>query len=96
VAEVGLDQLLKDVNFNKRKVVRYAHRKLNIYCENKNKFLKNFNDGNVYYCNKELRNMDWRLLIVLLPLLLAAGWAAKNILPVAVKQVQAFLSKANS
>jgi photosystem II PsbY protein len=40
--------------------------------------------------------MDWRILIVLLPLLLAAGWAAKNILPVAIRQVQAFLSKANS
>jgi photosystem II PsbY protein len=40
--------------------------------------------------------MDWRILIVLLPLLLAAGWAAKNILPVAIRQVQNFLSKANN
>lgn len=40
--------------------------------------------------------MDWRLLIVLLPVLLAAGWAAKAILPLAIKQAQAFLSKANS
>jgi photosystem II PsbY protein len=37
--------------------------------------------------------MDLRLLIVLLPLLLAAGWALKNILPSALRQVQAFLSK---
>jgi photosystem II PsbY protein len=40
--------------------------------------------------------MDWRVLIVLLPLLLAAGWAGKNILPSALKQVQAFLAKAKS
>jgi photosystem II PsbY protein len=39
--------------------------------------------------------MDLRLLIVLLPLLLAAGWAGKNILPVAIAQVQKFLAKAN-
>ncbi|MBD2184438.1 MULTISPECIES: photosystem II protein Y [Aerosakkonema] len=37
--------------------------------------------------------MDWRLLIVLLPLLLAGGWAVRNILPAALKQVQAFLNK---
>lgn len=37
--------------------------------------------------------MDWRLLIVLLPVLAAGGWAAYNILPIAVKQVQAFLAK---
>nr|WP_204368497.1 photosystem II protein Y [Neosynechococcus sphagnicola] len=37
--------------------------------------------------------MDWRLLVVLLPLLLAGGWAVKNIGQVALKQVQAFLNK---
>ncbi len=37
--------------------------------------------------------MDLRILIVLLPLLLAAGWALKNILPYALKQVESFLKK---
>ncbi len=38
-------------------------------------------------------DFDFRLLVVLLPLLLAAGWAVKNILPAATKQIQAFLNK---
>jgi photosystem II PsbY protein len=38
-------------------------------------------------------DFDFRLLIVLLPLLLAGGWAVRNIYPFAVKQVQAFLDK---
>jgi photosystem II PsbY protein len=37
--------------------------------------------------------MDARLLLVLLPLAIAAGWAVFNILPIALKQIQAFLSK---
>jgi photosystem II PsbY protein len=37
--------------------------------------------------------MDFRLLIVLLPLLLAAGWAARNILPSALRQLDAFMNK---
>jgi photosystem II PsbY protein len=37
--------------------------------------------------------MDFRLLIVLLPLLLAAGWAARNILPSALRQLDGFLNK---
>lgn len=37
--------------------------------------------------------MDWRLLIVLLPILLAGGWALFNIGTIALKQVQAFLNK---
>ncbi len=37
--------------------------------------------------------MDWRVLIVLLPVLLAGGWAAKNILPFALKQIQSALNK---
>lgn len=37
--------------------------------------------------------MDWRVLIVLLPVLLAGGWAVKNILPFALKQLQAALNK---
>jgi photosystem II PsbY protein len=40
-----------------------------------------------------INSMDMRLLIVLLPLLLAAGWALKNILPYATRQIQAFLNK---
>jgi photosystem II PsbY protein len=38
-------------------------------------------------------DLDFRLLIVLLPLLLAAGWAGRNILPSALKQLDAFLNK---
>jgi photosystem II PsbY protein len=37
--------------------------------------------------------MDWRVLIVVGPLLVAAGWALFNIAPVAIKQIQGFLSK---
>ncbi|HEY9632624.1 MAG TPA: photosystem II protein Y [Coleofasciculaceae cyanobacterium] len=38
-------------------------------------------------------DLDWRLLIVLSPVLLAAGWALFNIAPVAIRQVQAFLNR---
>jgi photosystem II PsbY protein len=38
-------------------------------------------------------DIDWRIVIVLSPLLLAAGWALFNIGAVALRQVQAFLSK---
>jgi len=37
--------------------------------------------------------MDWRLLIVLLPLLLALGWVLKNIGQQALRQGQDFISK---
>jgi photosystem II PsbY protein len=37
--------------------------------------------------------MDWRLLIVLLPLMVAAGWAVFNIGGLALAQVQNFLNK---
>lgn len=40
--------------------------------------------------------MDWRIVIVLLPLILAASWALYNIGSVAIKQAQVFLSKMNS
>lgn len=36
---------------------------------------------------------DWRLLIVLLPIIGAASWALFNVAPIAIKQVQAFLNK---
>jgi photosystem II PsbY protein len=38
-------------------------------------------------------DIDWRVLIVLSPLVLAAGWALFNIGAVALRQVQGFLSK---
>jgi photosystem II PsbY protein len=38
-------------------------------------------------------DFDFRILIVLLPLLLAAGWAARNILPYALKQLNGMLNK---
>ena len=37
--------------------------------------------------------MDWRLLIVLLPLILAGGWAFYNIGKLAIAQAQAFLDR---
>ena len=37
--------------------------------------------------------MDWRLLIVLLPLAFALGWVFKNIGQLALKQGQDFISK---
>lgn len=37
--------------------------------------------------------IDWRILIVLSPLLLAAGWAVFNIGAVALRQIQAFINK---
>ena len=37
--------------------------------------------------------MDWRVLVVLLPLFVAAGWAGFNIFAAALRQVQTFLSK---
>ncbi|MDB9314033.1 photosystem II protein Y [Spirulina sp. CS-785/01] len=37
--------------------------------------------------------MDWRLLIVLLPVLVAAGWAGYNVFTLAFSQFQSFLQK---
>ncbi|GET43698.1 photosystem II protein Y [Microseira wollei] len=37
--------------------------------------------------------MDWRLLVVLLPLIAAGGWAFYNIGKIAIAQAQAFLNK---
>ncbi|WP_084639300.1 photosystem II protein Y [Geitlerinema sp. PCC 9228] len=37
--------------------------------------------------------MDWRLLIVLLPVLLAGSWALYNIGQAAIKQARDFLNK---
>ncbi len=37
--------------------------------------------------------MDWRLLIVFAPLILAAGWALFNIGAAALSQAQGFLNK---
>lgn len=38
-------------------------------------------------------DFDFRLLIVLLPILAAAGWAVFNIGAIAIQQVQNFLNK---
>jgi photosystem II PsbY protein len=37
--------------------------------------------------------MDWRVLIVLSPLILAGGWAVYNIGQLALKQAKAFISR---
>ncbi|MEM9540245.1 MAG: photosystem II protein Y [Cyanobacteria bacterium P01_E01_bin.42] len=37
--------------------------------------------------------MDWRVVAVLAPILIAGGWAVFNILAVALGQVQSFLNK---
>jgi photosystem II PsbY protein len=37
--------------------------------------------------------MDWRILVVISPLLLAAGWAIFNIGVIALRQAQQFLNK---
>lgn len=37
--------------------------------------------------------IDWRVAIVLLPVILAASWAAFNILPYALRQIQAFINR---
>jgi photosystem II PsbY protein len=39
--------------------------------------------------------MDWRILIVLLPLILAGSWAFINIGAAALRQAQLFLNKEN-
>ncbi len=36
---------------------------------------------------------DWRILIVLSPVLLAGGWAAYNVGAIALKQVEKLLNK---
>ncbi|MFW6359859.1 MAG: photosystem II protein Y [Chroococcales cyanobacterium] len=37
--------------------------------------------------------MDWRLIVVLLPVIVAASWALFNIGAAALRQVQQFLQK---
>ncbi|CAA9566000.1 hypothetical protein AVDCRST_MAG81-1217 [uncultured Synechococcales cyanobacterium] len=37
-------------------------------------------------------DIDFRVAVVVLPILLALGWAATNIAPAAIKQVQGFLN----
>ncbi|MBE9009534.1 photosystem II protein Y [Pseudanabaenaceae cyanobacterium LEGE 13415] len=38
-------------------------------------------------------DFDFRILIVLFPIILAGGWAATRILPYALQQVKGFLAK---
>ncbi len=40
--------------------------------------------------------MDWRIVIVLSPIILAAGWAFFNIGAAAIRQAQNFLNNQNS
>ncbi|MGK7904931.1 MAG: photosystem II protein Y [Hormoscilla sp.] len=37
--------------------------------------------------------MDWRIIVVLLPLIVAGGWAFFNIGKIAIEQIQEFLNK---
>ncbi|MBW4656146.1 MAG: photosystem II protein Y [Kaiparowitsia implicata GSE-PSE-MK54-09C] len=37
--------------------------------------------------------MDWRIVVVLLPVILAASWAGYNIAQAALRQVQGFFNK---
>jgi photosystem II PsbY protein len=57
-----------------------------IYYENHLKNLNNDSGGTA---------MDWRLLIVLLPLLVAGGWALFNIGAAAIAQAQKFINEQN-
>ncbi|MBW4442150.1 MAG: photosystem II protein Y [Plectolyngbya sp. WJT66-NPBG17] len=38
-------------------------------------------------------DFDFRILIVLFPIILAGGWAVSRILPYALQQVKSFLAK---
>ncbi|MBD2041760.1 photosystem II protein Y [Microcoleus sp. FACHB-672] len=38
-------------------------------------------------------DFDWRVLIVVGPIALAASWALFNIAPAAIRQIQGFLNK---
>ncbi len=38
-------------------------------------------------------HFDWRLLIVLLPIVGALSWALYNIAPVALRQLQSFMNR---
>lgn len=37
--------------------------------------------------------MDWRIIVVLLPLIAAGGWALFNVGAIALRQAQGFLNK---
>ncbi len=39
--------------------------------------------------------MDWRVLVVVGPILIAAGWAGFNIAAAAIRQVQGFFNQEN-
>jgi len=40
--------------------------------------------------------IDWRILVVLAPIILAASWALYNVGAVAIRQAQQFLNNQNS
>jgi len=37
--------------------------------------------------------MDWRIIVVLLPIIVAGSWAVFNIGKIAIEQIQEFLNK---
>jgi len=47
----------------------------------------------IYKSLREAFSMDWRILIVLLPVILAASWALYNIGKLALEQVNNFLNR---
>ena len=38
-------------------------------------------------------DIDWRIAVVLLPVIAAASWALFNIAPAAIRQIQSFLNR---
>lgn len=38
-------------------------------------------------------DIDWRVVVVFLPIIVAGGWAAYNVLQLAIQQIQNFLNK---
>lgn len=55
--------------------------------------LNNFNIFLNYRRTRKMDIIDWRVVAVLAPILIAGGWAVFNILAVALGQVQSFLNK---
>jgi photosystem II PsbY protein len=59
----------------------------------KNRKIRNVQKTSSVKGGNENMDIDWRVAIVLLPVILAGSWALFNIAPVAIRQVQAFLNK---
>ncbi len=63
------------------------------HCLNLTNLSHNKNEQSLNIFKRGNMDFDWRILIVLLPLILAGGWAIKNIGVIALKQLQSFLNK---